>query len=211
MRYYGVPAADISQGLYTADTAIFRCARPLESRPLRFMFVGQFIERKNILRLCDAFLRFRQSLTGSCDLHLYGEGPLRDRIPRHPDIHVHPFASPSILAAAMNESRCLLLPSVIDHWGLVAHEAAACGMLLIASKTTGAAEDLCGAENSRLVSAFDTADLVAAFTWAAKMLPSDLAAASRCSVELAGSFSTATWAGTFGRICRLLMPNGDQA
>lgn len=206
MRFFGVPANRISEGLYTADTTVFRCTAPIESRPLRFVFAGQFIERKNVLRLCDAFLRFRREIAGSCDLHLYGSGPLLDRIPFHPDVHVHPFATPTQLAAAYNQSRCLVLPSTLDHWGLVLHEAASCGTLLIASHATGAAQDLCSPANSRLVDASSIDDIVGAFHWVASRDPHDLAAAYRESRQLAAAFSIERWGDTFRAICEQFNP-----
>jgi glycosyltransferase involved in cell wall biosynthesis len=201
MRFYGVPADGISQGLYTADTSVFRCQTPLETRPLRFVFAGQFIERKNVLRMCEAFMRFRGQHSGPCELDLYGAGPLRSRIPEHPDIHVHAFATPSLLSAALNEARCLILPSVSDHWGLVVHEAAACGALLIVSDATGASEDLCGPTNSRIIRAASEEDMVEAFQWAASLTEKALIAASQESVDLAAAFSVAKWAATFDSIC----------
>lgn len=206
MRIFGVPANRISEGLYTADTTVFRCTAAIESRPLRFAFVGQFIDRKNVLHLCEAFLHFRRAIAGPCDLHLYGSGPLRDRIPSHPDIHVHPFSTPTRLSAALNQARCLVLPSALDHWGLVVHEAACCGTLLIASRTTGAALDLCLPTNSRLVDASSIDDIVSAFHWVASLDRQDLAAASRESQKLAAAFSIERWGDTFRAICKQLTP-----
>ncbi|MCE9630034.1 MAG: glycosyltransferase [Planctomycetia bacterium] len=204
MRFFGVPASRISEGLYTADTTVFRCTTPIELRPLQFVFAGQFIDRKNVLRLCEAFLRFRRGTAGACALHLYGSGPLRDRIPSHPDIHVHPFATPPRLSAAFNQARCLVLPSTLDHWGLVVHEAACCGTLLIASRATGAAQDLCAPTNSHLIDASSIDDIVEAFHWVASLDVHDLAAASRQSQHLAAAFSIDRWGDTFRRICKQL-------
>lgn len=201
MRFFGVPASRISQGLYTADTTVFRCTTAIEKRPMRFVFAGQFIDRKNVVRLCTAFIRFREGITGPCDLHLYGSGPLRDHIPKHPDVHVHSFASPAILAAALNQSRCLVLPSTIDHWGLVVHEAASCGTLLIVSRTTGAVDDLCDPANSRVVDASSEDDLVRSFQWVASLDPSELVRASLHSRNLAAAYSTDGWGATFRSIC----------
>lgn len=207
MRFFGVPASRISEGLYTADTTVFTCTAPIESRPLRFVFAGQFIDRKNVLRLCEAFLRFRHAIAGPCDLHLYGSGPLRDRMPAHPDIHVHPFATQSQLSAALNQARCLVLPSTLDHWGLVVHEAACCGTLLIASRATGAAQDLCLPTNSRLVDASSIDDIVGALHWVASLDPHELAVASRESRHLAAAFSIERWRDTFRAICKQLSPD----
>jgi glycosyltransferase involved in cell wall biosynthesis len=205
MRFYGVPASRISQGLYTADTTIFQRRKRITDRPLRFVFAGQFISRKNVLGLCEAFLQFRKTFDKPCDLHLYGSGPLHEKIPSDRDIHVHSFASPLELATAFNDARCFILPSDIDHWGLVVHEAAACGALLIVSDTTGAGLDLCTVSNSRIVPAGNTDALAEALSWAAQLSQEELIAASSESVERASSFSVPMWAKTFTEICDTLL------
>lgn len=209
MRFYGVPASRISQGLYTADTTVFRSRTRITDRPLRFVFAGQFISRKNVVGLCEAFLQFRKKFHLACDLHLYGSGPLRAKIPSDPDIHVHSFASPQELATAFNDARCFILPSEIDHWGLVVHEAAACGTLLIVSDTTGAGLDLCTDRNSRIVPAGNTDALAEALSWAAQLSQDELLAASNESIERASSFSVPTWANTFTEICDTLLSRVD--
>lgn len=201
MRFFGVPASRITRGLYTADDTIFTCKTPIQSRPLRFVFAGQFIARKNVIKLCDAFLQFRREVAGPCDLHLYGSGMLRDRIPVHPDLHVHSFATPDRLSAALNQARCLVLPSTIDHWGLVVHEGALCGTLLIVSHMTGAADELCGPLNSRLVHGSSVHDLIRAFRWVASLESSELALASRQSQDRAAAFGIDGWVAAFRSIC----------
>lgn len=201
MQFYGVPRARISQGLYTCDSSIFRHTAQLVERPCRFTFAGQLTERKNVTRLCRAFIRFHEQGGSGCELEIFGSGPLRESLPRHSAIRIHDFAMPARLAVAFNESRCLVLPSVIDHWGVVVHEAASCGMLLIVSDSTGAAEDLCAPANSRIIRADSEDDLVAAFRWAAAMSRDGLAHGSRTSLELAGAFSTRLWVEKFHGIC----------
>jgi glycosyltransferase involved in cell wall biosynthesis len=104
----------------------------------------------------------------------------------------------------MNQARCLVLPSTVDHWGLVVHEAASCGTLLIASRTTGAAQDLCTPGNSRLVDASSIDAIADAFSWAASLDRDELRAASEESQQLAAAFSTERWRDTFHAICKQL-------
>jgi hypothetical protein len=49
MRWFGMPAARVRCGMYGADPALFGGAGALALRPKTFLFVGQFIERKNVL------------------------------------------------------------------------------------------------------------------------------------------------------------------
>lgn len=203
MRFYGVPAAQISAGLYTCDTSIFRTEQPLAQRPAAFTFVGQFSDRKNVLLTCEAFLAFLEQNPREHVLNLFGNGPLRNRLPVHPNIHVYDFAPPERLAAALNQSRCLILCSKLDHWGVAVHEATSCGTLVIASASVGAAQDLCSNRNSRIIHRHHRGidELVAAFRWAASLGASELADASRESVRLASRFSPKQWADSFDRIC----------
>jgi glycosyltransferase involved in cell wall biosynthesis len=207
MQFYGVPAVRISSGLYTCDTSLFRNETPLAQRPIAFTFVGQFTDRKNVLFTCEAFLGFLAQASEDHVLNLYGTGPLRNRLPEHPSIHVHDFAPPACLAATLNESRCLVLCSKLDHWGVAVHEATSCGTLVIASAAVGAAEDLCGTRNARIIHRRGRGidELIAAFDWAASLQASQLADASIESVRLARRFSPEQWADSFDRICANVM------
>lgn len=201
MRFYGVPDAHIFPGLYTCDTAIFHATRPLQDRPPAFTFVGQLSERKNVLGLCRAFLTFHSQSAPSCTLDIFGAGPLRAHLPAHPSIRIHDFATPQRLAAAFNESRCLVLPSILDHWGVVVHEAVSCGTLLIVSDTTGAGADLCSPSNSRITRAGNEDDLVNAFHWVASLNDESLIYGSQSSQMLARQYSPEIWARTLHALC----------
>ena len=55
LRFYGVPDNLIFEGMYSADGSLFRDGMPLAKREKKIVYVGQFIERKNVRRLCQAF------------------------------------------------------------------------------------------------------------------------------------------------------------
>lgn len=139
----------IVEGLYGADTVLYHGETALSEREKTILFVGQFIERKNVLRLIDAFMGL---LTFDPDwrLILCGSGPLRSKIPKHPQIEIHDFVQPAQLAKIMRRSRCLVLPSIEEHWGLVVHEAALSGCALLLSNAVGAVDDLASQGNAIL-------------------------------------------------------------
>ena len=150
LRFYGVPDEKIAEGFYAADESLFRPGPALEERPKKIIYVGRFCERKNVRRMLDAFARWRKEVEvdSGWELHLYGSGPLKEEIAqtlknsKTQTIHLHDFLQPEELAEKYRESRIFVLPSVEEHWGLVVHEAALSGCVLLLSNRVGAADDL---------------------------------------------------------------------
>lgn len=154
-RSWGYPTDTIFTGLYGADPALFHGGLQLSQREKSFLFVGQFIERKNVLGLAEAFIQV-EKLLPNWTLNLCGSGPLAERIPTHPRIEVSGFVQPPQLAEKIRQHRCLVLPSLEEHWGLVVHEAALSGCALALTETVGAANDLASPQNAILFPAGDT-------------------------------------------------------
>lgn len=146
MRFYGVPDRLIAEGMYSADASVFHDGKPLEERPKRMVYVGRFNERKNVLRLCEAFLAAGGPVQG-WTLALYGCGPLESQLPKHPAIEINAFVQPEQLGDVYRNARCFALASLEEHWGLVVHEAALSGCVLLLSNCIGAAEDFLCSEN----------------------------------------------------------------
>lgn len=186
-RALGFPRESIYEGLYGADPKIYTAGPPLESRPKRFLYVGQFIERKNVVGLTEAFVRFSQAHP-DWELVIYGSGPNGKRLAKHPRITVHPFATPHVIACAMQSARFLVLPSHEEHWGVVVHEACLSGCGLILSRAIGAAEDLATAENCVTITGSGSASIEASLHLAANMPANRLAAAKRTSRARAALF-----------------------
>jgi glycosyltransferase involved in cell wall biosynthesis len=148
-RVMGYPPVLTVTGLYGADPTLFADYCPLERRQRVFLFVGQFIARKNVLGLCRAFARFATEHP-DWTLRLCGNGPQRPDIPDHPAIKIEGFVQASDLALILREARCLVLPSLEEHWGLVVHEAALSGCALALSNVVAAGDDLAQPENAVL-------------------------------------------------------------
>ena len=204
MRFYGVPDNRIVEGSYGADNTLFFNGLPLPERPKRIIYVGQLCERKNVMRLCEAFVAANGNKEWMLDL--YGCGPLESRLKEYADkksdgrIAVHPFAQPEELAAKYREARLFCLPSISEHWGLVVHEAALSGCVLLLSNRIGAAEDLLhpiGEEggNGFLFNPYNVRDMVKAFQQAMSLSDACLKTAQNMSCELAKSFGPARFAG----------------
>ncbi len=199
MRFCGVRPERIATGVYAADSAVFHDGAPLAARAKRVVFVGQFILRKNVLRLVEAFAR-----TGvrGWSLDLYGAGPLKGELVARADafnarladagshIGVNDFVQPEELAEIYRTARVFCLPSTEEHWGLVAHEAALSGCVLLLGNSVGAAADLLAAGlNGRTFDPADGEELTRALKWAMAMETSALDSAHAESLRMAQNAS----------------------
>ena len=205
LNFYGVSDERIAEGLYSADESLFHDGLPLQKRAKKIIYVGQFIERKNVRRLVEAFRkaveRVGVGVGERWELHLYGSGPLRDELSQmirqsnNPtSIHLHDFCQPEELAAKYRESRVFCLPSLEEHWGLVVHEAALSGCVLCLSDRVGAAEDLFDGRNGARFDPYDTDSLVQAFSRIFRMTDEELTCAHDTSLRLAANIGLKTFA-----------------
>jgi len=211
MRFYGVPDSRIVEGSYGADNTLFFNGPPLSERPKRMIYVGQLCERKNVLRMCDAFVAANES--GEWSLDLYGCGPLESALKKYAEhnskgrIFIHPFAQPEELAAKYREARLFCLPSLREHWGLVVHEATLSGCVLLLSNRIGAAEDLLYPldqpnGNGLLFNPCDVHDMTRVFHKAMSLSDDQFNRAQPMSCELAKSFGPARFASAIRSMLR---------
>jgi len=109
-------------------------------RPLRYLFVGQLIERKGVPDLLAAFSNLPHG-----ELYVAGDGPLRDAViqaaQEHRVVYVGHLGR-SELHALYARTDVLVLPSRYEVWGLVVNEAMGHGLPVIASDAVGAVDDL---------------------------------------------------------------------
>ena len=196
-------AAFTITGLYGADPALFNSGAPLVARPKTFLFVGQFIPRKNVLGLARAFIRFAADHP-DWSLHLCGSGEQRDEIPVHPRIRIENFVQPPQLAELLRKARCLVLPSLEEHWGLVVHEAALTGCALALTDIVGAGDDLARPQNSVLFPAGDDVAIERALRDIAAWDTAQWQSAERISRNLAREFGPEPFADAVDEILRRL-------
>jgi glycosyltransferase involved in cell wall biosynthesis len=193
MQYLGFNISNVKHGLYGADLELFTSHIPLVKRPFRILFAGQFVNRKNVVRLVRVFEKISHEFP-LWSLSLVGSGELKSQLSQHVKIEVVDFLQPSDLAKKMGNSRVLVLPSYEEHWGLVVHEAAACGCALLLSKQVGSVEDLAMQKNALLFDAWSDSSLEQALRSILVWTDSQWTEAETQSRSVAQKFSPAVFA-----------------
>ena len=112
-----------------------------------FLFVGRVAPEKNLRTLLEAYRRYREQ-GGLWGLVLVGggseESELRDWVATNgvPEVHWAGIQSYDNLPTYYGLASALVLPSLSEPWGLVANEAAACGLPLLVSDRCGCVTEL---------------------------------------------------------------------
>jgi glycosyltransferase involved in cell wall biosynthesis len=205
LRFIGVPERDIYEGLYSGWTEMFHPGPTLDQRPRRILFIGQYIKRKGIHELAEAWSRFGPAHP-EWELHTYGQGPLEGLLRSTPGIHVHPFKQSQEIAAAMRDARFVIMPSLSDHWPLTVHEAASAGCGLLLSKNVGNRFELATDANAIIFPIRDAAALERALVNAATKSEPWLREASQVSVRQASPFGPERFGRVFNEICARFLP-----
>jgi len=106
---------------------------------IRFLFSGQYIDRKNIINLIQAF---KNIPTKNIELNLLGSGELKEQVQRmiqtDKRINILGFVQPKNLPNIYAQNDIFILPSKHDGWALVINEAMAAAMPIISTKHVGA-------------------------------------------------------------------------
>ena len=119
-----------------ADAAAARDALGLGDVPEPvFLFAGSLVERKNVVRLADAFARL-----GEGTLTYVGDGPLRGRLDGRPGVRLAGRVPHAEIPGLLAESHVLCQPSLIEPLGQALLEAMACGRSVVATRVGGPPE-----------------------------------------------------------------------
>jgi glycosyltransferase involved in cell wall biosynthesis len=197
-RRLGFDAAQVIRGANSADVEVFergpRSAEQLAASR-RFLFTGRLMPYKGVTVLRDAWQRYRATTADPWDLDVIGVGELAPELERLPGVRMHGFVQPAELAALMHESACLVLPSFIDFYGVVVHEAATAGQVLLCSDGVGATPHLLQDGYNGWTIAGGNVDSLAGGLARVTALPAErLAAMSAGSRSLARRLSPTIWA-----------------
>ena len=128
----------------TAKTEVVDCGvdlerfQPLERTPgpaPAFLCVGSLIERKNVVRLANAFERL-----GEGTLTFVGDGPLRPALEGRPGVTVTGFVPHDAVPGYLSAADVLCQPSLVEPFGQATLEALACGRAVVATRNGGPPE-----------------------------------------------------------------------
>ena len=138
----GVKPENFHSFLYSIENLKVLNAKPIVSDTLKFLFIGQLIERKGLDILLQALSRV-ENLNWSLDV--YGEGEDELTIPNLVNelnlvdkVNLNGVVSNKELRCIVGQHHILILPSRFDGWGAVVNEAIASGLQVICSDRCGA-------------------------------------------------------------------------
>jgi D-inositol-3-phosphate glycosyltransferase len=128
-----------------------------------FVCVGSLIERKNVVRLAEAFGRL-----GEGTLTFVGDGPLRSRVEGRPRVTVTGYLPHDAVPRYLAQSDVLCQPSLVEPFGQATLEGMACARTVLATRVGGPPEFV-PAEAGVLVDPEDDDALTAALRTAAAL------------------------------------------
>ncbi|MEH3034301.1 MAG: glycosyltransferase family 4 protein [Aeromicrobium erythreum] len=141
-RMLGFGPADVVRGSLSADTALFR-SEPRSGAEIAgrhsFLYVGRLVDHKGADVLAASYRLYRELVDDPWDLDVVGIGPLEGLLREVPGVRLRGFLAPAQVADLMRESSAYVLPSHIEPYGVVLHEATACGLPVLTTDFAGAA------------------------------------------------------------------------
>jgi glycosyltransferase involved in cell wall biosynthesis len=135
-----VAAAPAARG----KTEVVNCGVDLDRFPLlartdgpapAYVCVGSLIERKNVVRLADAFARL-----GEGTLTFVGDGPLRPQLEGRDRVTVTGYLPHDRVPEQLARADVLCQPSLVEPFGQATLEAMACGRSVVATGVGGPPE-----------------------------------------------------------------------
>ena len=135
-----------------------------------FLCIGSLTERKNVVRLADAFARL-----GEGTLTFVGDGPLRSQLEGRERVELAGVVPHEELPARIAAAHVVCQPSLIEPFGQAVLEAMACGRSVVATRTGGPPEFV-PPEAGVLVDPLDVEGMADALRGAAAMPCPNLAA-----------------------------------
>ncbi len=123
--------------------------RPAQAGLVRFLYVGQLSERKGIVPFVESFVRWQgESQTApAVQLTVVGDGPEAPRVRRIAGLAgarisiVGPMDY-DLVRREYHEHDVLVVPSLVDEWGMVVNEGMAAGMVVMGSTGSQAVQEM---------------------------------------------------------------------
>jgi glycosyltransferase involved in cell wall biosynthesis len=145
-RHWKIPEGKIRKGAYSMDYQAF--SEAMEDRlalgqwPRKFLFAGQYIERKGVPYLLRAYNDYRKKVDNPWPLICCGAGPLGDELRSCAGIDERGFIQPNELPGIMAEAGAFVHPSLYDPWGVAIAEACAAGLPVLTTQGCASSVEL---------------------------------------------------------------------
>ncbi len=136
---------------------------PAPEQPTRFLCVGSLTERKNVVRLADAFSRLDEGT-----LTFVGDGPLRGKLEGRERVTITGKVPHDEIPGWLARSHVLCQPSLVEPFGLALLEGMAAGRSVVATRIGGPPEFV-PPEAGVLVDPTDEADIARGLAAAASL------------------------------------------
>ena len=198
-RKLGFTDAQIWDGVYCCDQPRFEVDRGSRGdQSQTFLYVGRLVPSKGVDVLLQAYATYRDQVPDPWPLHIAGVGPLERAASTVEGVVTLGFRQPPDLPEVFANAGCFVLPSIIEPWGIVLHEAAASGLPIICTTACGASLDLVrnGYNGFTVAPACDQA-LSDAMVVVSTMAPERRGAMAEASTNLSRQLTPRLWADTF--------------
>ncbi len=138
----GYANENIISNLYTADVELFSKAHSItpQNAMKNLLFIGRLEAEKSFDVLLKAWGHFSNDQRNGWTLTVIGEGSLKTNPEPTDGIIYKGFLSQESILEELNQSSAFILPSKYEPWGVVVHEVASAGRLLICSTKVGAVD-----------------------------------------------------------------------
>lgn len=166
--------------------------------PPSFLYVGRLVRPKGLDVLLEAYAAYRHQVEEPWPLNVVGTGPLAGAVAGAEGVVASGFQQPSAMPAVFASAACFVLPSNLEPWGTVIHEATASGLPVICTTTCGAWLDLVrDGYNGFLVPPRSPRHLTDAMALVTTMDQDRRTAMGRASVSLSRQLTPQRWADAF--------------
>jgi len=140
----GFHSSEIIKGCLSADLNLFNnyyqktIAHKRINFPHRFLFIGRFANEKGIELLLEAWNGIKDKK--DWDLIIVGKGPVKLNTTHIDAVRVYDFIPSTNLIETIQNSGCLVVPSLFEPWSITIHEFATGGFPILSSMACGANE-----------------------------------------------------------------------
>ncbi|MDC0444496.1 glycosyltransferase family 4 protein, partial [Alphaproteobacteria bacterium] len=192
---FGVDASKVFSHRYCVDLDSFPCRKtpPQLGKKLNVIFVGASIPRKGVHRLIEAALRYgkdkiKLTFVGNRATDAELIKSIDSAVAAGLEMDLVGSVPQSILKNYYWRADVFCLPSLVDGWGMVTNQAAACGLPLLVSNYAGSSDLVKEGENGYTFDPRDVSQLVEALTKMHQLSRTDQRRMSRSSRQAAEQF-----------------------